>query len=212
MNQDALKQAVLGAQQIGTPTSPLGNFPELAKLYQSSFQLPQSQAAVKGEANNADVTIANQKAAAKAESDLQDSSKYQRLPKSDGGYSFVDPTGKEISAYDYARATGKSLDKTVENSQNPIDIGFAQDYKNLQNFINHVVNNDQEKIQATIKANPALNKFKDDLPGLINQFKQHYPTVFGGSGSGNQPVNSTYIPNAGAAANNAVYAPTGIGG
>lgn len=207
-----LKSAVLGAQQQGTPASPLGSFPELAKLYQSSFQLPQSNAAVQGTANNVSVQLANQNRAAQEASSLNDPSKYQQVPKSDGGYEFIDPSGKGISAFAYARATGKSPDKILSQSQNPIDIGFVQDYKNLQEFINDMVNNDKEKIDIALKANPELGKYKKDIPGLIDRFKQHYPTVFGGNQNGNQPTNSTYIPNTKAAGNNTTYAPSGIGG
>jgi hypothetical protein len=37
---ESLRQATLGAGNIQAPASPLGSFPELASLYQSSFQLP----------------------------------------------------------------------------------------------------------------------------------------------------------------------------
>ncbi len=191
MNQDALKQAVMGSQQLGSPTSPLGNFPELASLYKSSFQLPLSSAAVKGEASNAGVQVENQRAAEKAalqqQADLKDPNKYQQLAKADGGYSFVDPTGKEISAYEYSRVTGKSPDKLLSESQNPIDIGFNQDYKNLQDYINAKVNakNNGEaattakQIEEQVKKDYDVDLKGMDIKQVISRFQEAYPTVFG---------------------------------
>ena len=200
-----LKAAVQGTEQAGTPTSPLGNFPELAKMYGSSFQLPQIQAAGNATANLAGDVAAKQqtdaKAAAQAKADLMDPSKYTQLPKKDGGYAFLDPNGQEVSAYQYARITGQSLDKILGQSENPIDQGFVQDYTNLQDYLKAWVNKDQAAITAFQTDNPSLKDVKTPQQ-LTELFKQHYPTVFGGTQNGNQPTTSTYIPNAQVSANN----------
>lgn len=194
-----LKSAVLGAQQAGG-ASPLGNFPELQKLYGDLGSLEPKSQAVAGDVYNTQVQVANQKAAEAAaraaQNDMLDPSKYKQVPISDGGYKFLAPNGQEISANDYSRITGKSLDNILTDSQNPIDMGFKNDYKNLQDFLSAVQNKDTAQVDATIKAQPELDKYRNDLQGLIQRFKDHYPTVFGGTQNGNQAVNSTYIPNA----------------
>lgn len=196
-----LKAAVMGAQQAGG-ASPLGNFPELEKLYGNVNPQAQKSQQVAGNVYNAQVDEANAKKARETQNAMLDASKYSRVPAADGGWNFIAPNGQLISANDYSRITGQSLDKVLSNSQNPIDQGFADDYNNLQDFLSAIRNKDTAKVNATIADNPELDKYKNDLPGLIQTFKEHYPTVFGGNKSGNQPVNSTYIPNAGVAASN----------
>lgn len=189
--------AIQGAQQAGG-SSPLGSFPELDRLYQATAGLPESSQRVAGDAYNAGVQVVNAEAAAKAEEkrrqDMNDPSKYQQVPKDDGGYAFLDPSGKEISAFEYARITQQDPAKVLADSQNPIDMGFVQDYNNLQDFMNALRGGDTESVDAALKENPELGNYKNDLPGLIEKFKQHYPTVFGRTGDGNQPVNRTYVP------------------
>lgn len=195
---DTLKSAVLGSNL---------NSPEVAGLYSSAGKANLSQLANAGGNYNTGVTVANQqaqeKAIAQAQKDFSDPSKYQQIPKADGGYTFVDPAGNEISAFAYSRATNKSPDSILSKSQNPIDVGFVQDYKNLQDFMNAIVNKDTKKTDAILKANPELKNYEKDLPGLIQRFQAHYPTVFGGTQNGFQPTTSTFIPNTGVAkANN----------
>lgn len=190
---DQLKQAVLGAG-LNTPT--------ISGLY----AVPQSAIASKGAnaAGNYNTGVqadyqARQEAEAravaqKAAQDANDPSKYQQIPKKDGGYTFLDPSGKEISAWAFARITGKSPDQILSKSENPIDQGFINDYKNLQGFLTAVRNNDTKTIDSAYKANPGLKNFQKDIPSLIQQFQKHYPTVFGLQGSGHQSVASSYIP------------------
>lgn len=217
----ALKSAVQGSTQLGSPTSPLGNFPELAKLYSSSFQLPLSNAATAVQSNNTALTVKNQQdqqaAAQKQQQDMLDPSKYQRIPAQDGGWNFIAPNGQSISAYDYARVTGKSLTDVLANSSNPIDSGFTQDYNNLQKLLNDVrASGNDTKAKAAvanaIAAQPALKKYQNDIPGLIQAFQQHYPTVFGGNVSGNQPVNKTFVPQENTKASLGLGAGGSIGG
>lgn len=195
----ALKSAVQGAQQQGAPTStPLGDFPNIAKLYSSSYQLPDIQHAGAATANLAGDVVAkqqaDQKAALQAQADKVDPNKYTQVPKADGGYAFLDPSGQEVSAYQYARITGKPLDGILQESQNPIDQAFVQDYKNLQGLLNAVRSGDTTTVDDAISAQPELEKYKNDVQGLTQRFQQAYPTVFGGNQNGNQSVNSTFVP------------------
>ena len=201
-----LTDAVLGGTQKGAP-SPFSDTPEVDALYAPEFAAVTSNAATKAPAYNDAVAVANAKAAqraaleakAQAQADLADPSKYQRLPKDDGGYSFVAPDGKEISAYDYARITGNSIDSVLKDSLNPIDVGFQQDYSNLQKFLTAVSSGDTATANSFIKQAPELERYRNDVQGLMDKFRQAYPTVFGqggfqGKGTAGQPLGSSLVP------------------
>lgn len=199
-----LKSAIMGAQQAGG-ASPLGNFPELNKLYTDTYPIQQQSQQVAGSAYNAQVEDANQKAAAAAslanQKAMLDPSKYQQVPLSDGGYKFLAPNGQEISAAQFSQITGQSPDKVLSQSQNPIDIGFVNDYKNLQSYINSKLNskNDDtaaqnaQQIEAIVKKTQGVDLSKMNIQDVIDRFKQAYPTVFGGNQPGVQ-AGQTFIP------------------
>lgn len=204
-NYAQLKSAVLGATQQGSPNSPLGSFPELAKLYSSSFQLPLSNAGTKAQSTNTDITVSNQKAAAdaaaQAQKDIQDPSKYQKVPAQDGGYKFYDPLGNEISAQQYAQVTGTSPSKVLADSQNPIDVQYQQDYNQLQQYIRDKGAKNDPTAQANAKATEDLVKksygidlAKQSPQQVIQSFMQAYPTVYGLHTTGPQGTNAL-LPN-----------------
>lgn len=200
-----LKDAVLGGQQEGGG-DPFGGYPELDALYAPEMAAIGSNAVTKGAAYNDAVAVANAKAAQAAElqrkqqlvADLSDPNKYQQLPKEDGGYTFLSPNGKEISAFDYSRITGKSIDSILADSQNPIDIGFNKDWANLNDYLDAWYQGDKDKVKQFQDAQPELKSITDPQD-IVNRFRQAYPTVFGqggfaGKGTAGQPTGSTYIP------------------
>lgn len=182
--------------QIQTPASPLGNFPELAAMYQSSFQLPLSAAQAQSQASQDQTTVSNAKAAAS-------SSNYQVVARPDGGFGFYDPTGKEISANDYASATGKAPTDVLKNSTNPIDIGYQKDFKDLQDYINLKLQSSKDTaaaqkakaIEQDVQKTYKINIAKLTPAQLIQQFQAAYPTVYGGTNTG-VPAGHTFIPQA----------------
>lgn len=193
---NALVQATLGASKIQTPTSTLGAAPEIAAAYQSNFQLPQSNFGAGAQAGLAQEQVQAQKAAAaaaeKAARDKSDPSKYQQIARKDGGYGFYDPEGNEISAADFAHITNKSISDILKNSQNPIDKGFINDYKNLQHYgeLKQNSSNDPqaraeaEAIEKQIKKAYGVDIHKMPIGDVIDAFKAQYPTVFGGNKPG----------------------------
>lgn len=201
---DALKAATLGAQQIQSPDSPLGasSAPELAKMYQSSFQLPQSSGGASALTNIAQQQVAEAKAqqaaAEKAAQDAKDPSKYQRVQKQDGGYAFFDPTGKEISASQYAQILGVSPDRVLADSNNPIDLAFQQDYKSLQQYFQDKINSKFDQTAAdraaqtekAVKDAYGIDLAKQNHADVVNTFMQSYPTVFGLTTTGKQGTNA----------------------
>lgn len=205
----SLRDAVLGSANIQTPTSPLGSFPELAALNKSTFQLPQSTQAAGAQGNIASDIVAQQKAAADAAAketeqkikDMADPSKYQQVARSDGGYGFYDPQGNEISAAEYAHITNKSLDSVLKNSQNPIDTGFVQDYKDLQDYANLKLQSKSnpdasskaKAIEQQVKDQYGIDLSKMKLGEITDAFRKQYPTVFGLQNKG-VPVGQLFIP------------------
>jgi len=206
-----LKAAVLGGQQAGAGASPLGNFPEIAKMYAINAPLALSNSKQQAGGYSDAVTLANQKTARDAEQQrlqaLADPSKYQQVPAKDGGYNFTDPTGKPISAYDYSRITGQDLGKILNQSQNPIDIGFNQDWQNLQNYLNAKVgSHNDSKVLATAQSiektvsqetGGKVDLAKMNIQDVIKRFQAAYPTVFGYHQAG-VPAGQTFLPSAGA--------------
>lgn len=211
-NYDQLKSAVLGAQQQGSGDSPLGNFPELSKLYSSSFQLPVSNAAASAAGNVTSDIVAQQKAQAAAAAQAASSGGggsrsggggFKIVARPDGGFGFYDANGNEVSANDYSQATGKDLSAVLKNSRNPVDRAFLQDYKQLNDYIKNKQNaaNDPKARSAAQAVETQVRKLyniplhQQNPNEIINAFVQAYPTVFGGSAAGKQGTN-TLLPSA----------------
>jgi len=209
MDPQQLKNAVYGGANAALPPAPNaqpGNTGDAvvnaayAHKYSAPIAAAQSNAMVNESQMRVDEAKKAAAAAEQAKQDLMDPKKYQMIPKSDGGYGFFDPSGNEISAHDYARVLGTTVDKVLANSENPIDIGFKNDYKNLRDYMTAWQNKDTKKIDAIQAAQPALKNIKDPQE-LIRRFYQAYPTVygqggFGGAGTAGQKVGTAMIPSA----------------
>lgn len=182
---DALRAATLGA---GLRSDIATNYfaPERsADLAQGNARI--SKAEADWQADEQERIRKNAAAAAAASgSGSSGSGKFERVAKEDGGFAFYDPDGNEISAWQYSRAQGKDPTYAVKGSQNPIDQGFSQDYKNLQSFLTAVRNGDKKTVKAYYKANPKLKKYEKNVQKLTQDFQKRYPTVFGTRGSGRQ--------------------------
>lgn len=192
---ESLRQATLGASNIQTPGSPLGSFPELSQLYQSSFQLPQSSGGVSALAGQAQESVRQQEAKQKA--------KPQRVKKADGGFEFYDSSGKPITAEEYASATGKRAIEVLADSENPIDIGYLEDYNNLQEYMQAKLNsktNSKLRTKAENIEKQVKEAFGKDIASmnpqqLIEQFKRAYPTIYGRKNAG-VGAGQVFIPQA----------------
>lgn len=206
-NYQELKDAVVGATQQGSPTSPLGDFPELAKMYSSSFQVPLSNAATQVQAANTAVTVRNQAAAAAAAraaaahaasvkkqqlEDMLNPDKYRIEQRDDGGYGFYAPDGREVSVSDFAKISGTTPNKILADSQNPIDIGYRQDYQNLQDYIQAKLNSNHDDsakqqalaIEDAVRQDSGVDLGKLKIQDVLERFKQAYPTIYGRTNTG----------------------------
>lgn len=230
-NFAALKAATLGAQQIQSPASPLGasSAPELALLHQSGFQLPQSNAATGAQAYNTNVTVANQKQAAQAHvealkarakeiADATDPKNYTVKRKEDGGFDFFDPKGQQIDIATYTSKTGQKASDVLKDSENPIDIQYVADKKNLEDLINAIVNKDSAKLDSYKQLAEAegisdLTKMKPQE--VIDQFKKHYeryyvPRTQDPAAWGKTPSPQLAVPNQQVTANQYPYLGGGL--
>jgi hypothetical protein len=143
--------------------------------------------------------------------DAMNGKNFQIIPTKDGGQSYKDPLGNNITLNQYVQATGQSPDKVLANSGNKLDQQFVQDYGNLNALHTALVNNDQKALQnlgiklygdnskkATDPVNVAaiakIGQFRQVSPQqLVQAFVQHYPNVFTNQnsnsyGSGNSQV------------------------
>ncbi len=191
---ETLKQAVLGAKNIQTPASPIGGPPELAQLYQSSFQLPQAQIAAGALGNIGEEEIRKRKEAeAEAEreaeklrEDFSDFSKYQKVHKEDGGYDFFDPAGNQVDIATLSQRTGVRPAEVVKDSTNTNDLQFLRDYNRLVDFKVTMADaakgdvDSQLRLTNLIADNKDLEAFKksnrpiSDLDKLFHQKYKYY--------------------------------------
>lgn len=199
-----LKAAVLGASANTAPgASPLGNFPEIAKLYSSNAAVAQSDLNSAGPQYNTKVQVANDEAATSAARAASGAGKYQQKPTGDGGFKFYGPDGQEMSAAQFAAATGASVGDLLKDSQNPIDRAFLQDYQQLNDYINNKANakNDPkarsaaQKVETQVRKLYGIQLHQQNPNQVIQAFVQAYPTVYGGHTAGRQGT-STLLPSA----------------
>ncbi len=183
---ESLRQAVLGAGNITAPASNLGasQAPELAALHAVDFQLPVSSSAAGALAGQASEQVAAQKAAAaaakKKEQDLANISSYKIVKKDDGGYDFFDPDGNQVDIATLTKRTGVKASDLLEESENPIDIQYREDYKNLQDYITAIVNKDKETIDTIKSQRQELGQYEDEggVDRLISDFKKYYKRYY----------------------------------
>lgn len=203
---EELRQAVLGAGNIQSPASPLGasQGPELAALFQSTYQLPQATGAVSAGANiAAEQVAAAKRAAAEAKAradDLSDPKKYRRVRKADGGFDFFAPDGSQVDIATLTQRTGTRPLDWIDDSDNPIDKNYIANWKNLNDYMNAVTNQEATKI-AVIKAKAKkngrdLSKYEDEggVDRLVRDFRQAYRRYYDPSSWGVKPSTRTFIP------------------
>jgi len=127
------------------------------------------------EADEADE--AARKAAMQRISDKLDPQKYRRERKSDGGFAFYDPDGKEIGIDQYAQVTGMRLIDILKDSENPIDQEYISDYANMNDLAQAMYNGDSSTVESFISQNPELKGAK--VENLMTELIKKYPHLYG---------------------------------
>ena len=176
--------AAKGIEAAKVTSSPIMNSPEVSnymapQLYQSSLE-PRNKA----EEYNLSARVYNQKLEAQRklqeEQDMLDPTKYIMRLKEDGGYDFYDPKGNQIDIATYSKATNQRPVDIVKDSQNPIDIQYAQDWTGLQKYVQAILDGDKTTITEMQTQDPELKQYsgKGDLDKLMQRFKQHYQRYY----------------------------------
>jgi hypothetical protein len=83
---------------------------------------------------------------------------FERVVNPTGGYTFVSPEGKPISAYEFSRATGTPLGSALSGSLDPEQTSFIQDYQNVFDFNQLVL--DYASIDPKMKNKSAVSKIQ----------------------------------------------------
>lgn len=186
-NADQFRAAISGASNIQAPTSD----PVLAKFYESTFQLPQSEQGAGALANDASTQVANAeigrankldelKAELQKLQDRGDPNKFVRQKKEDGGFDFFDPEGNPITASEYARAKSIPTSKAVEGSDNLLDQQYQNDYDKLKDLSFLMQSEDYEGIEKFYEDNPGTQEeFKDrTIEEIWSAFANEYSNVY----------------------------------
>lgn len=194
---DELKKLTQGFVDAAKVDVPATSIPELAGYFKSSFMDPivkQGKAAggaLSGqraqEADAADEMARKKKI--QELSDQADATKYKAVRKADGGFSFYDPSGKEIDINTYAQRTGQRRIDILKDSENPIDQEYMNDYMNMNDLAQAFYNNDTATIRSYQEANPGLKG--RTVKDLMSELIRKYPHLYGRGGSGGQAYQST---------------------
>lgn len=178
-------------------TAPKTDSPELASYFKAAALEPILSSGLRGGAvagsQAAKTREEQEEAARKARlAELKkkaDPNNFQKVRKSDGGFAFYDPDGKEISINDYAAVTGQRRVDILADSENPIDQEYITDYANMNELAQAFYNNDQGIIQQFTAANPNLKDMKPE--DFMRELIRKYPHIYGYGGSGGDAYQQT---------------------
>ena len=204
-----LTQQFVQAANVSAPATSAG--PELQNYFKAAFMEPNIKqginagAGLSGQrAKEADAADEMARKAKIAElQDQADPSKYQKVRKTDGGFQFLDPTGKEIDINTFAQRTGQRRAEILKDSENPIDQEYINDWNNMNELAQAFYNNDTATIQAYQSANPGLANRKP--ADLMSELIRKYPHIYGRGGAGPEAYQQT-LKNRGMQ----IFSPTGI--
>jgi hypothetical protein len=177
-------------------------------MYATSFSSPVSNARAGVEYSQDQTAVENaKKAAAEAEARahaFQDAKNYTVQQRDDGGFGFYGPDGKEVSASQYANNTGQKLTDILKDSQNPIDIRYINDQKNLTKYLQAKSQSKfdpkqaaiAKQIESEVSSTHKINLSQANPQQLIQMMQQNYPTIYGAN-QNNAPGfsgSSTFLP------------------
>lgn len=175
-----LSAAVLsGANQAG----PASSIPELANYFGSIHRNNFLKSATPGIGSLAGQRAEDEARAAEAArreriqklQDMLDPGKYEKQRKEDGGFSFFDPSGKEIDISTYVRRTGQRRADVLKDSENPIDQQYISDWSQMQTVMQGLWNNDPI-VKELVSKRPELKGSPDEVS---RRLMKHYPHMYG---------------------------------
>lgn len=110
---------------------------------------------------------------------LNDPSKFQRLRKDDGGFSFYDPEGKEIDIDTYSKKTGQRRVDILKDSENPIDQQFIRDFDMTDQVSQAIYQNDMETLKQYMTDYPEVFQSGASQQGIMEELMRKYPHIYG---------------------------------
>lgn len=157
------------------------------KAFAASLRAPLVESAfgVGGVASNVANREEQQRRAAEQErmqrlKDMVDPSKYQRLRKEDGGFKFLDPTGKEIGIDTYSARTGQRPAEILKDSDNPLDRQYVNDYMNMNKLMQAAFNGESSAVNSILKKSGLSTEEKPE--SYMRQLIKKYPHIYGVGG------------------------------
>ena len=183
-------------QSPGYAASPLGSFPELSQMYATNFSSPISNASVQVQYAQDQTSVENAKrAASEAQARaaaFSDAKNYTIITTDGGGLKFYGPDGHQVTAAQYANNTGQKLTDVLKDSQDPIDIRYIQDQKNLTSYLQAKAQSKfdpkqskiAQDIQNQVQQSYGINLAQQNPTKLIQLMQSNYPTIYGGHKAG----------------------------
>lgn len=180
----------MDGQQNASLPGPESSIPELTAANRAAFNEGLVSQQAQAGSQQDQVVIDRQEEAARREQEMQDPRNYQIVRTPTGGMRFIDPSGNEVTVRDYARVSGQTPAEVLEQSQDPQDQQFVEDYKNMQTTINALYNEDAGALQQMRARDPegfsVLQEYtnqhgnlSDAADAMMGDFMNYYGDYYG---------------------------------
>ncbi len=123
------------------------------------------------------------------ENDRTDPSKaYMKLGE-DGKYRYYNGVGDQMNINQFSLLTGKRPDELLQDSENPADQKFVQDYQTMKMFANAWVNGDNDTLKRLRASDPEkynemITKYKSP-DEMVSAFRNYYSDYYGNTQDAN---------------------------
>ena len=159
----------------GAGPSPFYDFPELSAMNATTYsQL--GKGGIRGQlAGETSRIVEEQQRSMKAAQSEYSKGKYERVPNEVGGWTFHDPDGNAITAYDYSKNTGKSIKEVLSDSLDPGDMKFVGSYEDFQDLSTHPEEWLEKKVKRIDSQVSNAEITQEDGEARKEHFKQAEP-------------------------------------
>lgn len=187
----------MDGQQNAPLPGPESSIPELTAANRAAFNEGLVDQQVQAGLQQDQAAIDRQEEMARREQEMQDPRNYQIVRTPTGGMRFIDPSGNEVTVRDYARVSGQTPAEVLEQSQDPQDQQFVEDYKNMQTTINALYNEDAGALQQMQSRDPEgfsvlqdytnqHGNLSDAADAMMEDFMNYYGDYYGREGQEGQ--------------------------
>lgn len=169
---------------------PSSVFPELTAANQAAFNAGGVDQAAQAGAQQDQAIVDRQNEQSRIAEERSDPNNYRVVRTATGGMRFIDPTGQEVSVDEYAQVTGQTPAGVLQDSEDPQDRQFVDDYLNLQTTIDALYNEDAGTLQQMQVRDPegfsVLQQYTqkhgnlaDAADSMMNDFMSYYGNYYG---------------------------------